>query len=60
MEVEAEHGSSGSEDRGQVVQACDWDSRTVALRSDAEGRRAASFTSSRRLGIEPPSFPIAE
>ena len=44
--------------RAQWVQAWDWDSAREALSCVVVGARAASRTSSRRLGIEPPSLPM--
>lgn len=41
----------GRWDKGQYVQAWVWDSRSLALASVLLGLRAASFTSSRRVGI---------
>lgn len=38
-------------ERGQYVHACVWDSSCVAFTSEVFGLRAASLTSSRRVGI---------
>lgn len=45
---------------GQVDQAWDCDSWSVALASVVVGRRAAVLASSRRVGMDPPSLPIVD